>query len=643
MRSADASPIESAGPGEPRGRHRRPGARAATGAVLALPAPRPRRAGRLLQPVARGPAKGRRGRGSTSIAAMRTLLFVGAGRHQRRAILQARESGLRVVAVDRNADAPGLRLADVPEVVDFADVDAVEEVARRHRRRWARDRFGRPGRARRRDGRRASRAAHDRVRRGPPDDPQGRDAQGARRGRRAAAAVRGRPRPGERSAALETVGTPAVLKPADSGGQRAVFRIASSDDLESNLHAALAESPTREAILEGFVPGTEMNGIVIVRDGTPRVLTLSDRLRPPGIGFGVGWIHVYPASIFADQLERAERAAEQAVRALGLRDGIAFPQLIAVPDGGVAVVEVAARIPGGQMADLVRHAVGVDLVEIALLQALGDAVPDEAGRAALPAAAGDPLPHRRSGALADRHGDPDRGARPCARLRGGRAGRYVPAPRRDDPAGARRRRPPRLRDRDRRDLARRRSHARKHAVTRLRGGGRMTDSRVELVARGYDEIADRFAAWRVAIEGDPTDRYLADLAHRLAAGRPRARARVRRRRGSHASAVCSLPGDGGRRLRSQVERARRAAPGATVIEGDLLEIQCEPGSFDAVCSFNVLNHVPREKLGDLLDGIAVWLDAGGLLIASFGTGDLEAWTGTLARCGDVLLRAGRRR
>jgi S-sulfo-L-cysteine synthase (3-phospho-L-serine-dependent) len=43
----------------------------------------------------------------------------------------------------------------------------------------------------------------------------------------------------------------------------------------------------------------------------------------------------------------------------------------------VFVVEVAARIPGGQMADLVRHAVGVDLVEIALRQALGEGVPDD--------------------------------------------------------------------------------------------------------------------------------------------------------------------------------------------------------------------------------------------------------------------------
>ena len=63
--------------------------------------------------------------------------------------------------------------------------------------------------------------------------------------------------------------------------------------------------------------------------------------------------------------------------ALGLRNGIAFPQLIAATDGSIQVIEVAARIPGGQMADLVQHAVGVDLVEVALRFALGEPVTDE--------------------------------------------------------------------------------------------------------------------------------------------------------------------------------------------------------------------------------------------------------------------------
>ena len=129
--------------------------------------------------------------------------------------------------------------------------------------------------------------------------------------------------------------------------------------------------------MESFHDGLELNGIVIARGAEAFSLTLSDRLRPPGIGFGVGWIHVYPASIYADVLAEAERIAVRAVQALGLRDGIAFPQLIVDDDGSVRVVEVAARIPGGQMADLVRHAVGVDLVEVALRQALGEDVPDE--------------------------------------------------------------------------------------------------------------------------------------------------------------------------------------------------------------------------------------------------------------------------
>ena len=306
---------------------------------------------------------------------MRTVLFVGAGRHQRRAIERVRELGVRVVAVDRNADAPGLAVADAPEVVDFVDAAAVTEVARRHSvdgvltvsadravpvvAAVAED-LGLPG-----IGREAAHLMTHKV---------------AMRRRLADAGV-AQPEFAalrtlqEARVAVETVGLPAVLKPANTGGQRGLFLLQYEDELETHLHAALAESPTQEAIIERYHDGLELNGLAIARDGHVTPLTLSDRLRPPGVGFGVGWIHVYPTTLFGDALAAAEDLVMRAVHALGLRDGIAFPQLLASSDG-LRVIEVAARIPGGEMARLAAHAVGVDLIEVALRQALGEEIPD---------------------------------------------------------------------------------------------------------------------------------------------------------------------------------------------------------------------------------------------------------------------------
>jgi biotin carboxylase len=282
-----------------------------------------------------------------------------------------------VIAVDRNRDALGFAEADAQVVVDFADVAAVLEAV-------AGERF---------DG--VLTVSADRAVPVVAAIAEARGLPGIgvetahlmthKVAMRRRLAEEGVPQPrfaalrtlSERRRAANEVGFPAVLKPADSGGQRGIFLVESLDDVDAHLHEALAASPTQEAILEEFVDGIEMNGIAIARSGEAWTLTLSDRLRPPGVGFGVGWIHVYPATAYGDQLEDSERIAARTARALGLETGIAFPQLIAADGGRVVVVECAARIPGGQMTDLVRHAVGIDLVEVQLRMALGEDLPDE--------------------------------------------------------------------------------------------------------------------------------------------------------------------------------------------------------------------------------------------------------------------------
>jgi len=307
---------------------------------------------------------------------VKTLLFVGAGRNQRRAIARVRELGVRVVAVDRNPDAPGFAEADVAEAVDFADPEAVAIVGRVHHvdgvMTLAADRavpvvarvaelMGLPG-----IGSEAAHLATNKI------------------AMRRAFAEQGVPQPryaavrdyASAKAAGETIGFPAVLKPADSAGQRGLFLVDDMDDLARNLPLTLTSSPTQEAVLEEFHAGREVNTLLVAREDDVKLITASDRLRPDGVGFGVALAHLYPSTLYGDAVAEVERVALAAVHAIGLRNGIAYPQLLVSADG-VRVVEIAARIPGGQMVEVPRYGVGIDLVEVAVKQALGEQVPDE--------------------------------------------------------------------------------------------------------------------------------------------------------------------------------------------------------------------------------------------------------------------------
>ena len=309
---------------------------------------------------------------------MKTVLFVGAGRNQRRGIARVRELGARVVAVDGNPEAPGLAEAEVGEVVDFTDVDAVAAVGRRHSvdgvMTFAADRavpvvaavaeeLSLPG-----IGSETAHLATNKI------------------AMRRRFAERGVPQPRfaavrtlhESHAAARTVGFPAVIKPADSAGQRGLFLVHAEDELAAQMALTIAASPSGEAIVEEFAEGREVNTLLVARDDDVRLVTASDRLRPEGIGFGVGLAHVYPSTLFGDVLAEVERVAVAAVRAIGLRNGIAYPQLLVLPHGtDVRVIEIAARIPAGQMDEVPRLGAGIDLGEVALKQALGEPVPDE--------------------------------------------------------------------------------------------------------------------------------------------------------------------------------------------------------------------------------------------------------------------------
>jgi SAM-dependent methyltransferase len=153
------------------------------------------------------------------------------------------------------------------------------------------------------------------------------------------------------------------------------------------------------------------------------------------------------------------------------------------------------------------------------------------------------------------------------------------------------------------------------------------DPRTQLVADGYDAIGETFAAWRERGVGDPRRVWEDKLVGRLPDG----------------ARVLELGCGGGapetKRLAQrfavtgvdisprQVERARAAIPEAEFICADFTELDLPEASFDAVASFYVFNHVPRELLAPLLRDIHGWLVPGGWLLSAFGQTDNPGWTG----------------
>ena len=146
----------------------------------------------------------------------------------------------------------------------------------------------------------------------------------------------------------------------------------------------------------------------------------------------------------------------------------------------------------------------------------------------------------------------------------------------------------------------------------------MSEPPEEVVRRGYDAIADRYAEWAASFES-PALRWVEALQARLpdgvdvlelgcGGGGPATRSLAARHR--------VLGVDISER---QLERARRLVPQARFVRADVTEVVFEPESFDAVVSLFLLGHVPRAKQRPLLERVFGWLRPGGWFLGTLGT------------------------
>ena len=294
----------------------------------------------------------------------RRLLVLGAGPAQLGLLRAAKESGLFVIACDRDPAAPGFEFTDRRAVVSTEDEPAIGMLAAAEEVHgviapgidWP-----------------VAIAARIAARFGLPHPltPETAVLAVSKQRQRERLAEHGVPQPEWRMATdVAGLSVPCVIKPPDRQGQKGLTLVREEADLGAALATAVSASRAGAALVEELVPGPEVTVNAFSSEGRFHPLTVTDRLTAEPPAFGVALAHAWPSE---HDVTGAIEVAEQAAAALGIENGPTYTQVVLSPDGP-KVIELAARLGGGHDAELCQAALGIDLNGLVLAAALGDPV-----------------------------------------------------------------------------------------------------------------------------------------------------------------------------------------------------------------------------------------------------------------------------
>ncbi|MBN2289546.1 MAG: ATP-grasp domain-containing protein [Candidatus Glassbacteria bacterium] len=171
--------------------------------------------------------------------------------------------------------------------------------------------------------------------------------------------------------ALECLGLPAVIKPADNMGARGVKLLESVDQVDGAFTEARRASVSGMIIVEQFLEGPELSIDALVWDNHVEIVSLADRIIE-GAPYFIERGHILPSELPEDSRRAACEVMIQGIRALGIDTGAAKGDIKLTPEGP-KIGELAARLSGGFHSGFTYPlATGVDLMSAALRIAMGD-------------------------------------------------------------------------------------------------------------------------------------------------------------------------------------------------------------------------------------------------------------------------------
>lgn len=163
---------------------------------------------------------------------------------------------------------------------------------------------------------------------------------------------------------------PCITKPTDNSGSRGVMLVHNMDELKTAVDYSSENGRTGSVILEEYMTGPEVSVEVMVIDGVPHILQITDKLTTGAPHF-VEMGHSQPSQLPDDTCERISDLASRAALAVGIENGPAHVEIIVTEDGP-KLVELGARMGGDCITThLVPLSTGIDMVKATIDVCLG--------------------------------------------------------------------------------------------------------------------------------------------------------------------------------------------------------------------------------------------------------------------------------
>lgn len=172
------------------------------------------------------------------------------------------------------------------------------------------------------------------------------------------------------NALLPQLSYPCILKPTDNAGSRGVMLVKSAEELIEAYQYSVSQSRGGLVILEEYMTGPEVSVEVMVVDGEPHVLQVTDKLTT-GAPYFVEMGHNQPSMLPAEDVEKIKDLACRAVKSVGINCGPSHVEIKLTPTGP-KMVELGARMGGDCITThLVPLSTGVDMIKATIDVSLG--------------------------------------------------------------------------------------------------------------------------------------------------------------------------------------------------------------------------------------------------------------------------------